>query len=175
MGAEWYQTVDYKWWRGRDIYHYRHDRQGKGCKRCICIYCGKGRRGIQLRQEGKEDGVVIVGDGSGSVVKVTSSFVTLKNLRITHSGDRHDKLDGAISLENVKHCEINTVHIDDCLFGIDFQNTSNSKIINNYITSKDSSIGLRGDGIRLWYSNDNLIENNTLYKSRDIVVWYSHN
>lgn len=124
---------------------------------------------------GKEDGVVIKGDGDGSVVQITSSFVTLKNLRITHSGERHDKLDGAISLTNVKHCEINKVHIDDCLFGIDMQMVSNSKIVNSYITSKDSPIGLRGDGIRLWYSNDNVIQDNTLFKSRDIVVWYSHN
>jgi len=124
---------------------------------------------------GAEDGVVIRGSGTGSVVKIKSSYVTLKNLRITHSGERHDTLDAAISVEKVKHCEMNNLRIDDALFGIDTQMMHNSKIINNYITSKDSVIGLRGDGIRLWYSNDNIIENNHLYKSRDMVVWYSHN
>ena len=123
----------------------------------------------------KADGVVIKGSGEGSVIKITSSYVTLKNFRITHSGSRHDKLDSAISIEKVKHCEINGLTIDDSLFGIDTQMMNNSKIINNYITSKDTVVGLRGDGIRLWYSNDNLIENNHLYKSRDMVVWYSHN
>lgn len=128
-----------------------------------------------LTIEGKEDGVVIKGSGDGTVVTITSSFVTLKNLRITHSGQRHDKLDGAISMVKVTNCEINNVHIDDTLFGIDMQMVNNSKLVNNYITSQDAPIGLRGDGIRLWYSNDNLLENNTLYKSRDIVVWYSNN
>jgi len=124
---------------------------------------------------GKEAGVVIKGSGIGSVIKIKSSYVTLKNLRVTHSGNRHDTLDSAISLVKAKDCEINGLTIDDTLFGIDTQMMSNSKIINNYITSKNSPIGLRGDGIRLWYSNDNLIKNNHLYKSRDMVVWYSHN
>lgn len=124
---------------------------------------------------GKEEGVVIKGEGKGSVILIRSSYVTLKNLRITHSGSRHDKLDAAISIVKAKHCEINGLHIDDALFGIDMQMMHNSKIINNYITSKDDLVGLRGDGIRLWYSNDNIIKNNHLYKSRDMVVWYSHN
>lgn len=33
---------------------------------------------------------------------------------------------------------------------------------------------MRGDGLRLWYSNDNLIEGNTVTDSRDMVAWYSH-
>ena len=33
---------------------------------------------------------------------------------------------------------------------------------------------MRGDGLRLWYSNDNLIENNQITDSRDMVAWYSH-
>jgi nitrous oxidase accessory protein len=54
------------------------------------------------------------------------------------------------------------------------QMVNNSIISNNYITSKDHDLGLRGDGLRLWYSNNNHIIKNTLFKSRDMVVWYSH-
>ncbi|MEA1892990.1 MAG: nitrous oxide reductase family maturation protein NosD [Campylobacterota bacterium] len=123
---------------------------------------------------GKEAGVVIDGGGKGSVIKTTGSFVTLKNLRITNSGDLHHQLDAAIAMQNGKHCEISNVKIDNCLFGIDLQMISNSVISNNYITSKDMDLGLRGDGLRLWYANDNHVKKNTLYKSRDMVVWYSH-
>src|SRR5690606_30550764 len=35
-------------------------------------------------------------------------------------------------------------------------------------------LGVRGDGIRLWYSNENLIENNLITDTRDMVAWYSH-
>ena len=124
---------------------------------------------------GIEEGVVIKGSAEGTVINITSSYVTLKNLRITNSGERHDILDSAVRIVEAKHCELNTLHVDNTLFGIDLQMVSNSKIINNYISSKDVSIGLRGDGIRLWYSNDNIVSNNTLYKSRDIVIWYSNN
>ncbi len=123
---------------------------------------------------GKEKGVIIDGEGKGTVIKITGSFVTLKNLKIINSGDLHHQLDAGITLNNGKHCEISDCIIDDCLFGIDAQMITNSIISNNTITSKDFDLGLRGDGLRLWYSHDNLISKNSLIKSRDMVVWYSH-
>lgn len=123
---------------------------------------------------GKEDGVIIDGGGIGTVIQITSPYVTLKNLTITGSGDRHDLLDSAIKINNSKQSEISNCIIKDSLFGIDITMTSNSIFSNNYITSKDFELGVRGDGLRLWYSNDNIVSNNKLVKSRDMVVWYSH-
>ena len=123
---------------------------------------------------GKEDGVIIDGEGKGTVIAIKSSYVTLKNLRVTNSGDLHHQLDAGITVADAKQCEISNCVIDDCLFGIDMQMVSNSIVSNNFITSKDFDLGLRGDGLRLWYSNDNLIKKNSLIKSRDMVVWYSH-
>jgi nitrous oxidase accessory protein len=123
---------------------------------------------------GKEDNVVIDGEGNGTVITIKGSFITLKNLKITGSGDRHENLDAAIKISDGKQCEITNCTVDDCLFGIDMQMMKNSIISNNWIKSKDVDLGLRGDGLRLWYSNDNIIKGNTLYKSRDMVVWYSH-
>jgi nitrous oxidase accessory protein len=123
---------------------------------------------------GKEDGVIIDGGGTGTVVQITSSYVTLKNLTITGSGDRHDLLDSAIKINNSKQSEISDCTIKDSLFGIDITMTSNSIFSNNYITSKNLELGVRGDGLRLWYSNDNIVSNNKLVKSRDMVIWYSH-
>jgi len=138
------------------------------------VYKGKIIIDKPLTIIGKEDGVVIDGGGEGTVININSSFVTLKNLRVTGSGDRHDKLDAAIKLNNASQCEVSNVTIDDCLFGIDAQMLNNSILSNNHITSKDLDLGLRGDGLRLWYSNDNLVKGNTLSKSRDMVIWYSH-
>ena len=123
---------------------------------------------------GKEDGVVIDGEGNGTVIAIKSSYVTLKNIRVTNSGSLHHQLDAGITVENAKQCEISDCVIDDCLFGIDMQMVRNSIISNNTITSKDLDLGLRGDGLRLWYSNDNIVRKNRLIKSRDMVVWYSH-
>ncbi|MGE4418502.1 MAG: nitrous oxide reductase family maturation protein NosD [Sulfurimonas sp.] len=123
---------------------------------------------------GKEDGVVIDGEGNGTVITIKSSFVTLKNLRITGSGDRHENINAAITISEAKQCEISNCIIDDCLFGIDMQMVSNSIVSENTITSKNFDLGLKGDGLRLWYSNDNIIRKNSLIHSRDMVVWYSH-
>ena len=123
---------------------------------------------------GKEDGVIIDGKGFGTVISIKSSFVTLKNLKIIGSGDRHEKVDAAISISEAKQCEISNCVIEDCLFGINMEMVNNSIVSNNHITSKKLSLGLRGDGVKLWYSNNNLIEKNSLIDSRDMVVWYSH-
>lgn len=123
---------------------------------------------------GKEDGVIIDGQGIGTVVTINSPYVTLKNLIIQNSGARHENLDAGIRIENSKQSEISNCIIRDSLFGLDISMTNNSIFSNNYITSKDFDLGLRGDGLRLWYSNDNIVTKNKLIKSRDMVVWYSH-
>lgn len=123
---------------------------------------------------GKEAGVVIDGEGNGTVITIKSSYVTLQNLRITNSGEMSHTLDAAIAIKDAKQCEVSQCQIDNALFGIDMQMVSNSIIKENNITSKDFELGLRGDGLRLWYSNDNIIRHNRLIKSRDMVVWYSH-
>ena len=123
---------------------------------------------------GKEDGVIIDGGGSGTVITVTGSYVTLKNLKIIGSGDRHDKVDGAVSFEKGAQCEISDCIIEDCLFGIDLKMMRNSIVSNNKISSKNLDLGLRGDGLRIWYSHDNIIKGNFLKNSRDMVIWYSH-
>jgi len=123
---------------------------------------------------GKGAGVIIDGEGNGTVIRTLGSFITLKNLTIQNSGSLHHLLDAAIAMENGKQCEVSDCTIKDCLFGIDAQMISNSIFSHNYITSKDVDLGLRGDGLRLWYSNDNIVKNNSLIKSRDMVIWYSH-
>ena len=132
--------------------------------------------------DGVNKKAIIVGNGQGTVITIKCSDVTIKNLTIRHSGKEHERVDAGISIKNahgsndtiIKHINIINNDIKDCLFGIDMQMVSNSKVIGNFITSKKFSLGLRGDGIRLWYSNDNIIKNNRLFKSRDFVVWYSH-
>ena len=138
------------------------------------VYKGKITISKPITIIGKEDGVIIDGDGKGTVITTKGSYITLKNLKILNSGDQHQTIDAAIKMEKGKQCEVSDCIIDDCLFGIDMQMMNNSIISNNKITSKAVGLGLRGDGLRLWYSNDNIIRGNSLIKSRDMVVWYSH-
>ncbi len=124
--------------------------------------------------EGKHQATVIEGDGKGTVVTIKSSFVTLRNLTIRKSGQEHERVDAGVSLKKVAHCNILHCRLVDVLFGIDVQQSNECNISDNFITSKPFSLGLRGDAIRLWYSNDNILTHNHITKSRDFVVWYSH-
>lgn len=123
--------------------------------------------------DGINQKAVIYGDGVGHVILVTSSSVTLQNLTIKNSGDQHTSVDSAIAVKNANDISILNNHIEDTLFGIDFEQVNRSTIKGNFIKSKDVDLGLRGDAIRLWYSNENVLEKNHIYKSRDMVVWYS--
>jgi len=124
--------------------------------------------------DGKDQKAIIEGDGNGTVISIRSSGVTVKNLTIRGSGDQHEKVDAGISISKATQCRVENNKIVDCLFGIDLAQVSDSEINGNYIESKPFALGIRGDGIRLWYSNDNHLSRNHLYKSRDFVVWYSH-
>ncbi len=122
----------------------------------------------------KGNNTTIRGDGKGTVVTIKSSYVTLENLTIEHSGAEHERVDAGVKIKDAKFCKVLNCRIQDCLFGIDLENVHNSHIEGNFITSKPFSLGIRGDGVRLWYSNDNVLRKNHLYKSRDFVIWYSH-
>jgi len=124
--------------------------------------------------DGKDQKAIIEGDGNGTVIRINSSNVTIKNLTIRHSGAQHERVDAGVALNKVSDSKVINCKIVDVLFGIDMQRANNCLIENNYITSKPFSLGLRGDAIRLWYSNDNILRKNYITKSRDFVVWYSH-
>ncbi|MCB4743616.1 MAG: nitrous oxide reductase family maturation protein NosD [Sulfurovum sp.] len=124
--------------------------------------------------DGKDQNAIIEGDGNGTVITILSSGVSLKNLTIRHSGEAHERVDAGVALKHVEQCHIENCKIVDTLFGIDMEQVNRSEISGNYIESKPFDLGLRGDGIRLWYSNDNHLNKNYLYRSRDFVVWYSH-
>ena len=124
--------------------------------------------------DGKDQKAIIEGDGNGTVITVTASGVTIENLTVRHSGEEHERVDAGVALKKVEQCKVKNCKIVDCLFGIDLVQVIRSEIVGNYIESKPFDLGLRGDGVRLWYSNDNHLSGNHLYKSRDFVVWYSH-
>jgi nitrous oxidase accessory protein len=122
----------------------------------------------------KDDDVEIRGDGFGSVVTITSSDVTLKNLLITSSGSRMDKIDSAISMHKVKNCKIDNCTLRDSLYGIDMDMVNKSIFLNNHIELKNLDISLRGDAFKLYYSHNNIIKNNLIKSSRDVTLNYSH-
>jgi nitrous oxidase accessory protein len=111
---------------------------------------------------------VIVGDGKSTVLSVAANGVTLRGLRLTGSGDSHDRIDAGILLEGDDH-RVEDNEIDDVLFGIHLKRVNRSRIANNRVTGKALEPGMRGDAVRLWYSQHNVIEGNRFQRARDLT------
>jgi nitrous oxidase accessory protein len=116
---------------------------------------------------------VVDGGGKGTVFVLEANDATLRGLHLTNSGSSHDSDDACLNVRGDRNV-IEDIRIDNCLFGIDLKKTNASIVRRNTIRSKPFDMGTRGDGLRLWYSNKNLIEANTIEDSRDMVAWYSN-
>ena len=117
--------------------------------------------------------VTIDAGDRGTVMILNASHAVLRGLHLTGSGDSHDTDDSCLDVRG-DHNTIENVEIDNCLFGLDLKQSNANIIRSNSIRSKDRELGVRGDGLRLWYSNGNVIEKNRIIDSRDMVAWYSH-
>ncbi len=117
--------------------------------------------------------VTIDGGGKGTVFVLETNSSTLRGLHLKNSGASHDSDDACLNVRG-NHNTIESLVISDCLFGIDLKQASDNLVRGNRISSKPLSLGMRGDGLRLWYSMNNRIENNEVIDSRDMVVWYSN-
>jgi nitrous oxidase accessory protein len=121
---------------------------------------------ITLEGNGK---VIIDAGGKGTVLTVKADNVTLRGLTLRGSGGSHDKIDGAVMAEG-SHLLIENNIVEDVLFGITLHKANDSIVRANRIRSRPFDSADRGDGIRLWYSTGNRIEDNDIAQMRDITV-----
>jgi nitrous oxidase accessory protein len=120
------------------------------------------------------DGAVTIDSGDrGTVFSVQTDGVVLRGLHLTGSGDSHDTDDSCLDVRGHRNVLENLV-IDNCLFGIDLKQSNDNVLRKNKVRSKPVDLGVRGDGLRLWYSHRNLVEGNEISDSRDMVAWYSN-
>ena len=121
---------------------------------------------LTLEAQGK---VIIDGGGKGTVLTIKSDKVTVRGLVIRNSGDSHDAIDGGIMAEGNGLLIENNV-LENVLFGISLHKSNDSVVRGNRIRSRPVDSADRGDGIRLWYSTGNRIENNDIAQIRDVTV-----
>jgi nitrous oxidase accessory protein len=138
------------------------------------IYRGNITISKPLTLLGNTSGVVIEGEKRGSVITITASHVRLENLTITNSGDQIITLDAAIVMKQVSHCTITQCRIKNSLYGIDMNMVNDSNITHNTITSNGKEKSMRGDALKIWYSNRNSITHNSITASRDITLVFSN-
>ncbi|PIE91131.1 MAG: copper ABC transporter substrate-binding protein [Acidobacteria bacterium] len=116
--------------------------------------------------------VTIDAGGKGSVVFIDTDGATLKGLKLINSGESHNDIDSGVQVRGNFNVIKDNI-IENCLFGVDLQQSNNNIVRRNKISSQEHGLGQRGDAVRLWYSFNNRIEDNEVINSRDMVVWYS--
>ncbi|MBZ0133446.1 MAG: nitrous oxide reductase family maturation protein NosD [Rhodocyclaceae bacterium] len=112
--------------------------------------------------------VTLQGNGKGTVLALRASGATLRGLAIAGSGDSHDSVDAGLLIEGDDNLIEGNV-IDDVLFGIHVKQGNRNRIVGNVVTGRPAPRGQRGDGLRLWNSRHNRIENNTFTRVRDLT------
>lgn len=117
-------------------------------------------------------GVIIDGGEEGTVVTLSASGATLKNLVIRNSGNLFNKTDAGLRVTG-DHNVLRDLVIEENLFGVDVVQANGNIFRRLKIASRELGLQLRGDSVRVWYSNDNVFEDNTLHDARDFVIWYS--
>jgi len=138
------------------------------------VYVGNIHINKPLTIEGVGKNVTLKGDGRGSVIIITSSYVTLKHLRIINSGMDMQKIDAAISMHQVQNCEVSYCKLSNVLYGIDMDRVDSSVIAHNYITTKKNDLPLRANALKLYYAHHNIIKANRIENVRDVTLNYSH-
>jgi parallel beta-helix repeat protein len=103
---------------------------------------------------------IIDGNFTGTVMGITANNVNVTNFTI-----RNGKYWGdGIRLDHSRHCTINNNIITDNLDGIELTESSNNTIAGNFVLCPPSKDGepLCWNGIIMYYSNGNVITNNTI-------------
>jgi nitrous oxidase accessory protein len=118
------------------------------------------------------DDPVIDGGGVGSIVTVQEATVSISGFTIRGTGTSLHREDSAIVVDSGR-ATIQNNRIEDALFGIYVKNSPGTVLRGNVVIGKDISVASRGDGIRVWYCDDMVIENNIVQDGRDIILWYS--
>ncbi|MCU0696803.1 MAG: nitrous oxide reductase family maturation protein NosD [Myxococcaceae bacterium] len=116
---------------------------------------------------------IVDNGGEASVFTLETSGATLRGLVFTGSGSSHNTDDTCLNVRGHRNV-IEDNRFDDCLFGIDLKQSNDNVVRRNRVRSLPVDLGLRGDAIRLWYSMKNVVEDNEVIDSRDVVVWYSN-
>lgn len=116
---------------------------------------------------------VLDAGGSGTVVTLAAPGITFQGFEVRGSGIEPDRDHSGITL-TAPDITVKGNRLIDVLFGIFVSRADRAKVVENEITSKAGiELARKGDGIRLWYSQEVQVERNHVYGARDVVMWYS--
>ncbi|WP_374686043.1 nitrous oxide reductase family maturation protein NosD [Promineifilum sp.] len=118
------------------------------------------------------DGATLDAGGQGTVLRIEAPDTTVRGFVVRNTGDSLDREDSGIIAAGPRALVENN-RLENVLFGIYINSAPGTIVRGNEIEGQDLDIARRGDLIRLWDSDDVLIEGNVTRRGRDAVLWYS--
>lgn len=115
---------------------------------------------------------VLDGHGKGTVILLAAPDTILKGFVVRSSGADLNANDAGVGVAAAR-VVVEENQLEDVLNGVSLDNAPDGVIRNNRISGKPLEVPFRGDGIRLWYSSNVLIQGNEVTATRDCVIWYS--
>jgi nitrous oxidase accessory protein len=142
----------------------------------ILVPAGVHRGNVTITKALTLDGggrAVLDAGGQGTIVTVRGARVTLRGLTLRGSGDSFMMEDAGIKLEESDGCVVEDCRLEDVLFGLYVAKSSRCRFQRLWIGGKNLEMPRRGDGVRLWYSDDTVLESITMVDSRDFIIWFA--
>lgn len=122
-----------------------------------------------------QKGVIIDGQGIGSVISIKSENVKLYDLEIRNSGTTTGKNESGIKVDGGNNLVLENIKITNALFGISLSSSSNAVIKNIDITGYPHILpARRGDSIKAFSSHNLKVSNCRVKNGRDIILLYSN-
>ena len=119
------------------------------------------------------DWPVIDGGNEGTVVTLNAPNTVFRGFEVRGSGIEPNRDDSGITL-TAPNIVVENNRLREVLFGIFVSEADNALVRGNDISSKTQyDTGRKGDAIRLWYSQNVIVESNHVHDARDLVAWYS--
>jgi nitrous oxidase accessory protein len=118
-------------------------------------------------------GAELHGGGKGTVLVIGAPDTRVSDLAIRDGGRDATRGDAGVVV-GADRVVLERLDVAEVLVGVDFRMASHGALRDSVIRgSAELAMGRRGDGLRLWESDGNVIEGNELLDVRDLVVWYS--
>ena len=117
------------------------------------------------------DQPVVDGQQKSQIFLIQADSVTLSGFQIQNVGKSYTVDWAGIKLDQSQHCLIEDNVLVNTFFGIYLKKAHHNIIRNNDIAGKAVDEVNSGNGIHLWYSNNNLVEGNHIRGHRDGIYF----
>ena len=124
------------------------------------------------------DKTVIKGDGTGNVISIKAPNVKLSHLTVTHSSMNRNSAEEYAAIKiYTNNNVVEHISIRHSFHGIYLSQAHQNKIRYNDIKGMGKGeIAAQGNGLHIYYANDNLLEHNTIESTRDGMFFeYANN